>query len=138
MRILLLLIGLLSFTVNAEIKQTLGPWDVHYIAVNTGFLQPNTAQQYGIVRSKYSALVNISVLDKQTKKAQSVRLSGSAKNRLGTKKELAFRRVKDGPAIYYLATVNFRDRETLTFTIDIEGQSQSERLVFSQEMFVDQ
>ncbi|MEC8230923.1 MAG: DUF4426 domain-containing protein, partial [Pseudomonadota bacterium] len=57
---------LLSPHTLAEQKETLGEWDVHYIVVGTPFLTPEVASSYGIVRSKFNALVNISVLDKVT------------------------------------------------------------------------
>ena len=94
-----LMIGLV-FTIpaNAEQKQVLGSWDVHYIALNSTFLTPKVAKQYGIVRSKFNGLLNISVLDRQDKSAQSVILTGEAKNLLGVVKPLTFKEVKEGQA----------------------------------------
>lgn len=56
---------ILSTSVNAEQKQTLGQWDVHYIAFPTTFLTPEIAKANGFIRSKYNAIINISVLDKE-------------------------------------------------------------------------
>ena len=93
----------ISFSAQAEQKVTLGKWDVHYIVFDTTFLTPEIAKANGIVRSKYNALVNISVLDSATQVAQRVDISGTARNLIGTTKELKFKRVIDGDAIYYLA-----------------------------------
>ncbi len=136
---LCLLLSLL-FTVPAalaEQKQTLGKWDVHYIVVNTTFFTPETAQNYGIVRSKYNALVNISVLDSTTGEAQVVSVKGQARNLLGNSKTLNFKRVKEGEAIYYLAPLSFNDRETFRFNVDIQRGNEVQTLKFQQEMFVE-
>ena len=141
MRKVLILIALLAVTFSnlafAEQKKTLGNWDVHYMVLNTTFLTPEIAKANGIVRSKYNALVNISVLDKRTQKAQLAALSGSATNLLGNKRELSFKRVEEGDAIYYLAVVQFRDRETLRFSIDVKQGNTKQTLNFQQPMTVD-
>ena len=121
----------------AEQKQTLGKWDVHYIVVNTTFFTPETAQNYGIVRSKYNALVNISVLDSTTGEAQVVSVKGQARNLLGNSKTLNFKRVKEGEAIYYLAPLSFNDRETFRLNVDIQRGNEVQTLKFQQEMFVE-
>ncbi len=100
-----------SYPANAEQKRELGNWDVHYIALNTTFLTPEVAKQYGIVRSKFNALINISVLDRQDKSAQSVILTGEAKNLIGVIKKLNFKQVTEGKSIYYLAVLPFSDQE---------------------------
>lgn len=128
---------LICASAHAEQKQKLGEWDVHYMVVNTPFLTPEVAASYGIVRSKFNALVNISVLDAKTGKAQRVSVSGSAKNLLGTNKALSFKKVEEGDAIYYLAVVPFRDREKLRFNIQVLKGNASQTLKFEQEMFVD-
>ncbi|QJR82733.1 DUF4426 domain-containing protein [Alteromonas pelagimontana] len=122
---------------KAEQKQTLGSWDVHYIVVNTAFLAPEVAKTYGITRSKYSALINISVLDSQTQAAQAVAVTGTARNLLGNTKELAFRKVEEGDAIYYLAAMNFSDRETYRFAIDIQDGNTIRTLKFQQQLYAD-
>lgn len=127
----------LSLQANAEQKQTLGEWDVHYMVVNTPFLTPEVAANYGIVRSKYNALVNISVLDKDSGKAQRVSVDGHATNLLGKKRDLSFKKVEDGDAIYYLAVLPFRDQETYRFEISVKKVSSQQTLKFKQKMYVD-
>ena len=83
-----------SSAAYAEQKQQLGEWDVHYMVVSTPFLTPEVAASYGIVRSKFNALVNISVLDAVTGTAQRVSVSGTAKNLIGTTKTLTFKKVE--------------------------------------------
>lgn len=95
----LILVSLFSAHTLAEQKVSLANWDVHYIALNTTFLTPKVAKQYGIVRSKFNGLINISVLDKTTQKPQSLLLSGEAKNLLGTVKKLSFKKVTEGKGL---------------------------------------
>ncbi|MBT0585489.1 DUF4426 domain-containing protein [Alteromonas oceanisediminis] len=132
-----LLLTMLAFSVHAEQKVTLGDWDVHYMVVGTTFLTPQVANANDIVRSRYNALINISVLDADTQKAQDIAITGSATNLLGTKKNLSFKQVREGEAIYYLAQLNFRDRETYRFNVVIQQGNQSQTLKFQQELFVD-
>lgn len=122
---------------HAEQKETLGDWDVHYIVFGTPFLTPEVAKSYGIVRSKFNALVNISVLDSNTQKAQTVAMSGTARNLLGTSKPLSFKKVVDGNAIYYLAILPFRDQETYRFSVEIQQGGKTQTLQFQQKMYVD-
>lgn len=127
----------LSMVVSAEQKQRLGDWDVHYMVVNTPFLTPDVAANYGIVRSKYNALINLSVLDATSGEAQRVVVSGDATNLLGSSHELSFRKVEEGEAIYYLAVLPFRDQETFRFTITVQKGETSRTLTFRQKMYVD-
>ncbi len=135
----LALLSLMVFTASAyaEQKERLGDWDVHYMVVNTTFLTPEVASTYGIVRSKYNALVNISVLDKETHKAQRLSVSGEATNLLGNTRDLSFKKVEDGDSIYYLSVLPFRDQETFRFNIQIRKGNDSETLRFKQQMYTD-
>ena len=131
----LLTSALVTHQAFAEQKKTLGNWDVHYIAVETTFLTPEIAKAYGIVRSKNSVLLNISVLDKTTKKAQSVAVMGNARNLLGTEKDLSFKEVKDGDAIYYLAVLPIRDEEHYRFNIRLQQGNTQQTLKFEQKVY---
>ncbi|WP_100643058.1 DUF4426 domain-containing protein [Alteromonas facilis] len=126
-----------SFSAIAEQKQTLGNWDVHYMVVGTTFLTPEIAKANGIIRSKFNALVNISVLDADSQKALEPSVTGNAKNLLGTVKQLSFKRVREGDAVYYLAVLPYRDMETYRFEIDIQDGNRTETLSFSQKLYVD-
>ena len=133
----LFLLVLSSMPVSAEQKKTMGNWDIHYIVIPTTFLTPEVARANNIQRSKYNALVNISVLDKRTKEAQEVTVSGNARNLIGNNRTLDFKQVKEGQAIYYLATVNFDDKDTMRFSVDINQDNVSQQLVFQQRMYAD-
>ena len=133
----LTLVGI-ALTSQAEIKKTLGDWDVHYIAITSTFLSPQIARANDIVRSGKTALINISVLDSRNQKAQEVQMTGTARNLLGTTKPLSFKQVKEGEAIYYLATVPFSHKEVLRFDIDIQQGKTKQNLKFQQTMYTEE
>jgi hypothetical protein len=126
-----------SQQINAEQKVDLGPWEVHYIAFNSTFLSPQVAKENGIVRSKYNALINISVLDRKSKSAQDVVLTGQAKNLLGVIKKLAFEQIKEGKAIYYLAVLSASDLEQYRISIDIGNGIEQKTLKFQYKFYAD-
>jgi hypothetical protein len=96
-RITLLFIALcLSLPALAERKQSFGDLDVHYIAFNSGFLQPDIAAANGLVRSKTQGVVNISVLKAGT--ASSASVSGEVKDLVGRSHPLLPRAVPLHPA----------------------------------------
>lgn len=137
-RLALLLIALcLSLPALAERKQSYGDLDVHYIAFNSGFLQPEIAAAAGLVRSKTQGVVNISVLKAGTPSSASV--SGQVKDLVGRSQPLTFKQVTEGEAIYYLAQFNFTQREVLRFTINVTAADGVARSFdFNQEFFPDE
>lgn len=133
----LVLVALLPALVYAEQKEVLGKWDVHYIALNSTFLTPEVAKQYAIVRSKFNGLINISVLDTETKLAQSVVMTGEAKNLLGVVKQLIFKQVIEGKSIYYLATLPFSDQEQYRISVTINDGLEQKTLKFQHKFYAD-
>ena len=134
---ILALLVMTAFSANAEQKFTKGNWDIHYIAFPSTFVKPETAKQYNLQRSRYTAVVNISVLDTKTQEAQFVNVSGSAKNLLGQTKPLSFTRVTEGEAVYYLAQVGYRNEEILNFTIDVQQGNRTETIKFKNKFYAD-
>lgn len=124
---------------SAENMKKLGSMNVHYMAIGSTFFTPEIAKAYGITRSRYNGLVNISVLDntKPGNPAKTISINGQAKNNLGQFKNLEFTEVKEGDAIYYLAQVSYTDEETLHFTLEITDGKEQQTLKFSQKFYVD-
>lgn len=137
-KILSLVFLLFTFFANAEQKVVKNDWDIHYIAFPSSFLEPDVAKTYELQRSRYMAIVNISVLDnKNDDKPQNVSIFGTARNLLGQTKPLAFKKVKEGIAVYYLAQVKYRDQETLNFDIKIQRGDRIENIKFKKKLYVD-
>ncbi|CAH9058885.1 hypothetical protein PSEHALCIP103_01952 [Pseudoalteromonas haloplanktis] len=122
---------------GAQYKE-LGPWQVHYIAFPSTFIQPQIAKTYGLERSGYKGIVNISILKNDTDKtAQEATLQGTARNLLGNKQSLNFKEVVEGDSIYYLAQVDYTNEEILRFEIEIQQGNQFQTLKFQQKFYVD-
>lgn len=135
--VLMLSLLVLQAKAQAEEKTLLGDWEVHHIVVGTTFLTPEIAKANTIVRSKFNSMVNISVLDSTSKKAQNVSVSGIARNLLGNSKKLAFKKVRDGDAIYYLAVFSHAHMENFRFDITIQQGNEVQTLQLQQVMYVD-
>ena len=128
---------LLALPAVAERKQTFGELDVHYSTFNSSFLQPDIAAAVGLTRSKTIGVLNIAVL--KDGKGQPAKVSGSVKNLLGQTSPLQFKQVLESGAVYYLAEFPLRQREVLTFSIQVQvGDSAPNTLTFNQEVFPDE
>ena len=133
-----IIVGLMS-TANAANMKKLGSFNVHYMAIGATFLTPEIAKSYGIERSRYNGLINISVLDNTQKStpAKAVRITGTARNDIGQIKQLDFDEVQEGQAIYYLSQLKYSDEETFYFDLIISDGKESHQLKFKQKFYVD-
>ena len=128
---------LLALPAVAERKQTFGELDVHYSVFNSSFLQPDVAAAAGLTRSKTVGVLNIAAL--KDGKGQAAKASGTLKNLLGQTSELKFKQVLESGAVYYLAEFPLRQREMLTFSIQVQiGDAAPHTLTFNQEVFPDE
>ena len=128
---------LLALPAVAERKQTFGELDVHYSVFNSSFLQPDVAAAAGLTRSKTVGVLNIAAL--KDGKGQAAKVSGTLKNLLGQTSELKFKQVLESGAVYYLAEFPQRQREMLTFSIQVQiGDAAPHTLTFNQEVFPDE
>ncbi|WP_341503002.1 DUF4426 domain-containing protein [Gallaecimonas sp. GXIMD4217] len=124
---------------NAEQMISSGHYQVHYQALATTFLPPEVAANYGIKRSRYTGLLNVSVLDQAQdgKPATAATLKGVARNLLGHRIELDFKEIREGQAIYYIAEVPHSNEETYRFDIQIATQDSTINLKFEHKFYVD-
>ena len=75
----LLILAVAATSVSAEQKQTLGPFEAHYVVVQSTFFSEEIAARYDIVRGRDRALVNLSFLDESLTPV-AVTLSGTVTN----------------------------------------------------------
>jgi hypothetical protein len=117
-----LLLGLMSVSANAEQKIVFGEYEVHYMGLSSSFLTPEVAKLYDIPRSGSLGFLNIAVLqqskDEQVPNPVDVKLTGTIRNLIGQTRELEFRRISDGKAIYYISTFRFDDGDMYNFDLD--------------------
>ena len=132
-----LLAALLTLPALAERKHSVGEYDVHYSAFNSGFLQPDIAAAAGLTRSKTQGVVNVSVI--KGGKPVAAQVSGVVKNLLGQDRPLGFKQLKEGDeAIYYLAQFPFDSQETLRFALTVQPTgAEPVSFEFTQEFFPD-
>lgn len=138
-----LVIALLTISpVHAERSKVLGNYVVNYNALTTDFIQPKTASEYKIKRSKNRGMVTIAVqqkakANKAMGKAVTAEISGYAKNLNGQTRNLNFDLIKEGGAIYYIDDFNVTHQEVIDFVLKIkpDGQAKSYSLKFRQQFF---
>jgi hypothetical protein len=132
-----LLAALLTLPALAERKHSVGEYDVHYSAFNSGFLQPDIAAAAGLTRSKTQGVVNVSVI--KDGKPVAAQVSGVVKNLLGQDRPLGFKQLKEGDeAIYYLAQFPFDSQETLRFALTVKPTgAEPFSFEFNQDFFPD-
>jgi len=126
--------------VSAEQKQKVGNFDIHYVAFGSTFLTPSIANSYGIKRSSYTGIINVSVLDtsQEGNPPVAVEISGIANNLLDARINLEFREIREGDAIYYVAEVPYRDDQEINFKLAIKYQNKlNTQLKFKQKFYVD-
>lgn len=127
--------------VFAESSKVVGNYTLHYIAVNSTFIDAKIAQQYKIKRGKRSAFINIAVLrnDKSTGTPVEARLDGSVRNLMQQSNKLAFQQVREGDAIYYLGQFEFSNGEKLHLKVDVqpEGKGDTYTLEWDTQLYSD-
>ncbi|WP_117233770.1 DUF4426 domain-containing protein [Vibrio maerlii] len=131
----------MAMSAHAGQFKTIKDVEVHYSTFNSTFLTPQVARSYKLKRNGYSAVINISVLDNYQagKPAITADISGSAKNLLGQSRELQFREITEGSAIYYIAEFPVSDEENLTFDIEVNaGNKGAGTLKFTQKFYVEE
>lgn len=129
-------LALFATLAQAEQKQNIGDWEVHYSAFNSTFITPQIAAQYDITRSEKRGLINIAVLDNDSKAALETEVKGYVSNPRGGVQNLEFKQVIEGEAVYYLASFLFGDEELMRFTINFPAaKNPNATLIFEQQFY---
>lgn len=114
---------------------------VHYNVIKTNFLSPEVARAYNISRSRSRALVNVVVMERQDDEVHpvSASLTGQAINLNRQTRQVRFREVREGNAIYQLAEIPVRGGEVLDFHIrvSVAGRNDPIDLRFRQTFYHD-
>ena len=138
----LVVITILGFStaVAAENSREFGKYVIHYNAFRSDTLEPEVAKSYNLTRRNNRLIINVAVLEKvmnTTGKPTAAQVTGHASNLAGQLKNLEFREIREGTAIYYLAESKFSDGEFLKFELKIklEGEKQPARLKFDKRFY---
>lgn len=139
-----LLLSLVSMNASAEQKIVFGEYEVHYMGLSSNFLTPEVAKLYNIPRSGSLGYLSISVLQKTAKddlhNSVGAALTGTIRNLIGQSRELKFRRVQEGKAIYYISTFRFDDGDMYNFNLKVVPDNAKQKkfdVKFSQRFYVE-
>lgn len=135
-----LVITLFSLNTYAENSREFGDYVIHYNAFRSDTISPEVAKQHNLPRASNRVLINISVLQKvmnTTGKPTNATITGHASNLTGQLKQLEFKEITEGNAIYYLAETKISDGEFLKFDIKVipDGEKRPARLRFDKRFF---
>ncbi|MFL1407632.1 DUF4426 domain-containing protein [Marinobacter sp. M1N3S26] len=140
---LALLLLTLAGPVTAQEKSVdFGEYQVHYSVFPSTFLQPEVAVANNLNRSKGIGIVNIAIMtegDNGGLRTVPGQVEGKALNDVGQPSFLAFRRIQEGDAVYFIAEYQYSAGELMTFQITARpsGHAQDLPIRFSQALFND-
>jgi len=137
----ILLFAIFSGSVYAENSKQFGDYVIHYNSFRSDTLTPEIAKAYSLTRRNNRMVVNITVQKKDGDVTRPVKakVSGFASNLTGQVKDLEFKEIHDGEAIYYLAQSQVSNHETLKFDITAtpKGETLVAKLKFQQKFYTD-
>lgn len=126
----------------AENSTHVDGYTIHHNALPVTTLSPEIAATYGLVRSKYRGLLNVSVIKDMPDsigEPVTASISAYAINLVGQRKEIALKEVHEGTAIYYLGQFPVTHLERLTFYLDVkpQGADRAYKTTLSEEFFIE-
>ncbi|MFN2362612.1 MAG: DUF4426 domain-containing protein [Marinobacter sp.] len=119
-----------------------GEYQVHWSVFPSTFLAPEVARDNNLNRSKSIGVVNISIMqetDDGGLEPVSGQVEGKALNDVQQAKFLAFRRIQEGDAVYFIAEYQYSNAELMTFQITARptGGKQDLPIRFTHALFND-
>ena len=126
---------------RGEQKQVFGDYEIHYMGLNSSFLEPEVAEAYGIPRSRSMGYLSISIMktttDEDVPEALTGDVRGQMQNMIGQKKELEFKEIKERNAIYYISSFRFDQEDVYKFTLQVspDGESRTFDVKFDQRFY---
>ncbi|MEW8508304.1 MAG: DUF4426 domain-containing protein [Candidatus Thiodiazotropha sp.] len=141
--VVLFFILLLTTTVSwAENSTSIPGFTIHHNAIPSASLEPAIARQYGIQRSKYRGMLNVSVIksvEGTTGQPSEAVVMAKANNIRGQLISIPMRKIIEGDAIYYIGEFRIADQETLNFEIQVQpkGETRYYSAKLSQDFYID-
>lgn len=138
----LLFVSLITLPVWAENSTTIPGYTIHHNAIPSASLEPNVARQYGIQRSKYRGMLNVSIIKSEegtTGRPSEAIVMAKANNIRGQLISIPMRKVKEGDAVYYIGEFRIADQETLNFELKVQprGERRFYTAKLSQDFYID-
>jgi len=136
--LLLFLASALALPAAAQQMKQVGDYEVHYNTINTNQLTPEIASAYGIQRAGTQAMLNITVLDKDTRAPLEAEVSAIAINLTGQRRDIELRQIKDQGAVYHIGQFRIHEEESLNFKVQVDPEGHDGapfELEFRQQFF---
>jgi hypothetical protein len=112
---------------------------VHYNVFNSTMVPADVAAAYGIKRSAYESLLNVSIAPKGEYGAYPALVSGYAQDLMGKRYPLKFIEISEQTATYYIAPIRVSGEELLHFKLEVkpEGEDQTLEVNFTKKIYSD-
>ena len=128
--------------VLADNSTSAGGYTVHHNAFTTDTLTPEVAKAYGIQRSKYRGMLNVSVIKEEagaTGKSVPAQVEVKTVELTGQTNRLPMREIKEQSAIYYVGELAVQNEQKVTFAIEVtpEGSGETINMTMDQQFFTD-
>lgn len=141
-RMLSLTLGLLMFAQVQAGQEEFGDYQVHWSVFPSTFLDPEVARANNLQRSRGIGIINISIMTEgEHGQIQPVggQVQGQVANDIQQVNFLAFRRIQEGDAVYFIAQYQHRPGDLMTFNITARptGHNRDLQVRFSHTLFTD-
>jgi hypothetical protein len=139
--LLIALAGLFSLQAQAG-SEDFGDYTVLWSVLPSTFLAPEVAKANNLQRSAGIGIVNIAIMEENEDGSMTPvtgQVEGRVSNDIQQVRMLAFRRVKEGDAVYFLAEYQYSSGQLMTFNITARptGSSQDLNVRFAHTLFSD-
>ena len=127
---------------SAENSTTADGFTIHHNAFSADTLTPEIAKAYGLQRSKYRGLLNVSVIKEvpdTTGTPVPAQLQAEILLLTGQKSPLVMREIREGNAIYYIGEFPVQNGQTIDFAVEVkpQGSDKAVRIRMDQDFFTE-
>ncbi len=141
-RLLTLTLGLLLLAQAQAGQEDFGDYQVHWSVFPSTFLDPEVARANNLQRSRGIGIINISIMTEGEHgqiRPVGGQVQGQVTNDIQQVNFLAFRRIQEGDAVYFIAQYQHRPGDLMTFNITARptGHNRDLPVRFSHTLFND-
>lgn len=114
-------------------------YSVHFNVFNSTFIPAHVAANYGLKRSKYESLLNVSVAPVGEYGAIPAKITGTVTNLMQQQKKLKFIEISEKTATYYLAPIRISGEENVRIELNVtpKGETETLELKFNKKIYSD-
>jgi hypothetical protein len=131
-----------SSAVLADNSTSVSGYTIHHNAFTTDTLTQEVAKAYGIQRSRFRGLLNVSVIKEEagtTGKSVPAEVEVKTVELSGQANRLPMREIKEQDATYYIGELAVQNGQKVTFAIEVspEGSDEKINMTMDQQFFGD-